>query len=366
MSSDAERKEVIPLFKVFMSDQVDLNSVLKSGYIGEGCQVKKFEEELKSVFNYEHLLTVNSCTSALQLALHLLKRHALQEVLTTPLTCFATTSAILANDMQPSWVDIDPLTGNMCLDDLESKITYRTKIIIIVHFAGFPIDYDKLEVILNRSERRIGFRPVVIEDCAHAWGSLFRDRLVGTYGHLGCFSFQAVKNLTTGDGGLLVLPEHLYARAKKLRWFGLDRDQSRSQDIFEAGFKYHMNDIAATIGLSNLKALVEQNIIEKQRKNLAYYHEHIPQLTLQKPDDRQANGWLCCLQVDERERFEKIMRSRGVEAAQPHYRNDAYSCLRHYKAELPNLDGLEKRLTCIPCGWWVDPEFVVDQIKKGW
>jgi dTDP-4-amino-4,6-dideoxy-D-glucose/dTDP-4-amino-2,4-dideoxy-beta-L-xylose transaminase len=147
------------------------------------------------------------------------------EVLTTPLTCTATNWPILANNFNIKWVDIDPETLNMDLDDLARKITPKTKAIFVVHWGGYPLDLDRLEEIQNHANRLYGFKPAIIEDCAHAMGSKYKGKLIGTHGNICTFSLQAIKHITSGDGGLLFVPhDELYKRGKLLRWYGIDRD----------------------------------------------------------------------------------------------------------------------------------------------
>ena len=187
-------KNKIDLFKVFMSPTAadEVGKVLNSGYIGQGPKVEEFETILKTVFNHDYVTTVNAGTSALHLALRLLKNpnknqriyHGVvshhsswpgledgDEVLATPMTCTASNWPILANNLKIKWVDIDPTTLNMDLDDLARKITPKTKVIMLVHWGGYPNDLDKIKQIQEDCSKRFGFKPAVIEDGAHSFGS---------------------------------------------------------------------------------------------------------------------------------------------------------------------------------------------------
>lgn len=230
---------MIPLFSVSMSAAAPAAAarVLGSGRIGQGTEVDEFERELAGRIGNPRVATVNSATSGLQLAVHMVAGgpasagHAHDpegEVLSTPLTMEATNWAILANGLRIRWVDVDPATLNVDLDDLARKISPRTRAIMVVHFAGYPVDLDRLAAILDEAEARFGFRPAVIEDSAHAWGATYRGTPIGTHGNICVFSFQAIKHLTSGDGGALVLPtDELHRRARLLRWFGIDRTADR-------------------------------------------------------------------------------------------------------------------------------------------
>jgi dTDP-4-amino-4,6-dideoxygalactose transaminase len=378
---------MIPLFKVAMSEDAGrrVNDVLFSGYIGEGPRVKEFEEELRRRIGNPALATVNSCTSALHLALHMVAGEAQRsqagstgqgEVLTTPLTCTATNWPILANGLRIGWVDVDPATLNVDLDDLARKIGPDTRAIIVVHWAGYPVDLDRLRQILDDAEAAFGFRPVVIEDCAHAWGSTYKGKPLGNHGNICAFSFQAIKHLTTGDGGLLVLPSQEQAdRARLLRWYGLDRSKGESfrceQDVPEYGFKFHMNDISAAIGLANLGQVDAH--VERHRQNAAYYDrelKEVPGLKLtERADDRESAFWIYSILVDRRDDFIERMKSHGVMASPVHQRNDGQRPVAQYRRLLPGLDSVADRQVSIPVGWWVtdeDRQHIVDTIRGGW
>lgn len=391
----------IPLFKVYMSKEASeaATKVLESGFIGQGPVVDQFENKLKSFFNNDYVATVNSATSGEHLALHLLKKPAKfrkgyegvmfydsnwpgledgDEVLATALTCTATNFPILANNLKIKWVDIDPKTLNMDLDDLARKITSKTKVIFLVHWGGYPMDLDKLKEIQEKTLRMYGFKPAIIEDCAHAFGSKFNGKSIGSHGNICTFSFQAIKHLTSVDGGALVLPhKELYSRAKLLRWYGIDRESDRKDfrceaDIPEWGFKFHMNDVSAAIGMANL-AKVEANVISKHKENGRYYDEAlkgIDGVTLLERDSRmESSFWIYSLLVERKDDFARYMKECGIATSQVHERNDIHSCLSEFRTQLPNLDKIKGKLTAIPVGWWVskeDREYIVDCIKKGW
>jgi dTDP-4-amino-4,6-dideoxygalactose transaminase len=374
---------MIPMFKVPMSAEAPqaVAGVVASGQIGQGAAVEQFERELAGRVGNPYVATLNSATAGLHLALHLTKSSTVDapavagEVLTTPLTMEATNWAILANGLRPRWVDVDPATLNIDLDDLARKITPATRVIMLVHFAGYPVDLDRLRGILDRAEAEYGHRPTVIEDCAHAWGATFRGTQLGNHGNISVFSFQAVKHLTCGDGGLIVVPdEELHRRAKLLRWFGIDRGADRLRhppDVAEWGFKFHMTDINAAIGLANLGYADE--VLARHRANAAYYDRElatVPGVGLtERAADRECSFWIYPMLVDDRDSFTKRMNDAGVAVSQVHMRNDVHTCVREYRSILPGLDRVDKRLVCVPVGWWVsdeDRERIVEAVRAGW
>jgi dTDP-4-amino-4,6-dideoxygalactose transaminase len=394
-------KTPIQLFKVYMSKTAKdvVGVTLDSGYIGQGQKVEEFETLLKERFKNDYVLTTNSATSAEHLAIHLLKAPFKgvisyggvafseshwdgikdgEEVLATPLTCTASNFPILGNHLKLKWVDIDPKSLNMDLDDLARKITPNTKAIMLVHWGGYPVDLDKVVEIQNQAYHNFGFKPAVIEDCAHAFGSTFKGQPMGSHGNICTFSFQAIKHLTAVDGGALVVPhENLYRRGKLLRWYGINRESNKKDfrcevDISEWGFKFHMNDVNATIGIENLKE-VDENVIKIHKSNAKFYDDNLKNvlgLTLLERDSRMDSSfWIYSMLVERKQEFMDYMKQCGIIVSQVHERNDIHSCVRDYKTILPNLDKITPRLISIPVGWWVteeNREYVVDCIKKGW
>ena len=377
----------IPLFKVYMAKTAadKVTKVLNSGFIGQGPVVEEFEELLKNHFNHDYINTANSATSAEHLAFHMIKNpngewpgiQEGDEVLTTPLTCTATNWPILANGMNIKWVDIDPETLNMDLDDLARKISPKTKAIMIVHWGGYPNDLDKLREIQLKAKDLYGFKPVIIEDCAHAMGSKYKNKLIGTHGNICTFSLQAIKHVTSVDGGLLFTPHaDLHNRAKLLRWYGIDRNTNKKDfrceaDVPEWGFKFHMNDVNAAVGIENFKQM--EHIIGKHISNAKFYDNNLKNVDgvtlLTRHPDRESSFWIYSMLVDDKDGFMRHMKEHKIIVSQVHERNDIHTCVSDYKSILPNLDKTIKKVISIPVGWWVTEEerqYIVDTIKKGW
>jgi dTDP-4-amino-4,6-dideoxygalactose transaminase len=381
------KKEDIPLFKVFMSETAapEVTKVLNSGYIGQGEKVEQFENDLKNFFDRDYVVTLNSGTSGLHLALQLLKNKTNKwpgledgdEVLATSLTCTASNFPILSNNLKIKWVDIDPTTLNMDLDDLMRKLSPKTKAIMLVHWGGYPNDLDKIKEIQNRCFDLYGFKPAVIEDGAHSFGSKYKGKHLGNHGNIVMYSLQAIKHITSIDGGLLLLPhQELYERAKLLRWYGIDRNSNRKDfrceaDIEEWGFKFHMNDVCATVGIENLKHADE--LILKHQSNAAYYDKHLKNTKgvtlLDRQEGHESSFWIYSMLVDDRDGFYKWMKECNIVVSQVHERNDKHTSVQEFKTQLPNLDKTIGKIVSIPVGWWVtneQREYIVDCIKKGW
>lgn len=363
---------MIPLFKVFMGENVlaAVSRTLYSGYIGQGPKVEEFEKALIKYVGNDLCLSLNTGTSALHLAMHMIGIGG-GEVITTPLTCTATNWPIIACGAKPVWCDVDPWTCNIDPKGIEPLINEKTKAVLVVDWGGMPCDLKEIASIC--AEHKLP----LIEDAAHGFGSEYKGRKVGNWADYTIFSFQAIKHLTCVDGGALFLSDkQQYARGKLIRWYGIDREGSRKDfrceaDINEWGYKFHMNDVAATIGLSNLEHL--DWILLKHRENAAFYDKNLQgvsgvKLMLQN-SGRRSSYWLYTMRVDRRDDFQRKLNEEGIMVSRVHERNDKHSCMAEYRRELPGLEELVKEMICLPVGWWVsdaDREYVVSTIKKGW
>lgn len=368
---------MIPLHKVFIPDNIDplmldLRSVISSGWVGEGPKVQQFESEISSFVGSSNVTALNSCTSALQLALRLAGVEPGDEVITTPMTCMATNLPILLAGAKPVWADIDPLTGNISVDSIKKCITSNTKAIMIVHWGGYPCDLNEI----NTLARANGIK--VIGDSAHALGSTYLDLNIGAYSDFSCYSFQAIKHINTGDGGLLVSKNSEdQERARALKWFGINREKRQINaygiaewDVVEPGYKYHMNDIAATLGLAQLPYL--KNIIEQRISNATKYKSAFANLSriklLSESNDRKSSYWLFTVLVDDQIGFIARLSEKGISSSIVHSRNDRSSVFSNFISDnLPGVDKFSKSMVCIPVGPWLsvnDLNHIIDAITK--
>ncbi len=239
---------------------------LRSGWLGTGPKVERFENDFRAYKGAEHAVAVNSCTAALHLSMLAAGVGPGDEVITTALTFVATVNAIIHTGATPVLADVDPVTMNIDPADVERRITSRTKAILPVHFAGRPCDMDSLTEIAARYDLKL------IEDCAHAIETEYKGRKAGTFGDFGCFSFYVTKNVVTGEGGMvLTRREEDASRIKQLALHGLSKDAwKRFRDpghehyyLTEVGYKYNMTDIQAALGIHQL-ARVERNWLRRQ------------------------------------------------------------------------------------------------------
>jgi dTDP-4-amino-4,6-dideoxygalactose transaminase len=242
----------------------DVGEVLRSGWITSGPKVQAFEKMLSAYFGGRPVRTFNSGTCTMEIALRIAGVGPGDEVITTPISWVATANVIIEVGATPVFADIDPVTRNIDLGQLEKAITPRTKAIIPVYLAGLPVDMDKLYALAAKYKLR------VLEDAAQAIGSSWGGRRIGTFGDLISFSFQANKNITTGEGGCLVLNNAEEALlAEKYRLQGVTRDGIDGLDVDVLGGKFNMTDIMAAIGL---RQFVELDEVTAHRRALAKHY----------------------------------------------------------------------------------------------
>ena len=246
----------LPFTKPTMDEETisAVADVLRSGWLTSGPNVKELEAKLSTYFGGRPVRTFNSGTCTMEIALRIAGIGEGDEVITTPNSWVATANVIIETGATPVFVDIDAKTHNIDLDKVEAAITPRTRAIIPVHMCGLPCDMDKLYAIAKKHNLR------VVEDAAQAIGSTWQGKRIGSFGDFASFSFQVNKNIMTGEGGCLVLNNEDEAKlAEKYRLQGVSRSGLDGIDVDVLGGKYNMTDIAAAIGLGQLKRLDEFN-----------------------------------------------------------------------------------------------------------
>lgn len=304
-------------------------STLRSGWLTSGPRTAQFEQEFSTYANVPHALAVNSCTSGLHLALAALNIGPGMEVITTPLTFCATVNTIIHTGATPVLADIGP-DGNIDPASIAARITDKTRAIVPVHFAGLPCDMEAIWFLA----RRYGLD--VIEDCAHAAGSLYKGshagaahRLTGEHSTASVFSFYAVKNMTTGEGGMVLTHDpELASRMKILSLHGISKNAWNrysdrghwGYDVLESGYKYNMSDIQSSIGIHQLRKL--ESFIEARTRFAELYNNLLAgveevQLPENKADCRHAwHLYTLRLNLEQlsigRDEFIEQLKERGV------------------------------------------------------
>ena len=349
--------------------------VLRSGWIGMGPKTQEFEKSFASYVGAQRCVAVNSCTAALHLSLRVLDLPEGAEVITMANTFVSTNHVILYERLKPVFADINPRTGNLDPASVESKINPNTGAIIVMHYGGYPCDLDEFYALGKR------YNIPIIEDCAHACGSTYHGRPIGSNESLQAFSFDPTKNLTSGEGGAITcaLAEQ-EVRLRRLRYLGMDRDsfgryENRSDaprseyDVHELGFRYHMNDMQAAIGLSQMEYIDQDNA---RRKEIAQKYSSlladVPGLNmLERLDDRESSNFLFCVLADNRNALAAKLAENGVATAVHFRRNDTYSM--YEEAYLPSTEYFCSHALSLPMHTLLtddEVEFICKIIREGW
>lgn len=373
-----------PLFKVHIPIEealANIRTVFESGFINEGIQVTEFTNEISKVLCSDKLIVLNSCTSALTLALHLAGAGPASEVISTPMTCVATNTPIRACRAKIVWADIDPKTGMIDYGDVFKKITNDTVAVMAVAWAGSPPELDKLATVCKMSNTKL------ILDAAHAFGAEHKGKPIHEWADYTTYSLQAIKHVTTGDGGILICKDQNdYQRSKCLKWFGLDRDHAKDKegnwkgqqwdvDIKEAGYKFNMNNVSAAIGLSQLKYIPQ--ILEQHRTNAKLYSElftNNKNVVCVDPSPG-SSYWVYPMHVlaDDRDKLIANLNAEGIMAGLVHVPNDDYTAFKNIKTPLPGVRAFSQTQLNLPCGWWLtrdDVKYIANRVKyyakEGW
>lgn len=373
--------KIYPLFKVHVPVEktlANLKEVFTSGFINEGTQVTQLTNELRAWLNADNLVLTNSCTSALTLALRLAGVTPGDEVITTPMTCVASNTPIVTMGARIVWADINPDHGMLDPHDVVRKITSRTKAVMAVAWAGTPPQLQELKELCDSRDIKL------ILDAAHAFGARYKLLPVHNWAHHTCYSFQAIKHFTTGDGGALVcLDANDFHRSKALKWFGFDRDavkdaqgnwrgQQWDVDITEAGYKFNMNNVAAAIGLSQMSHIDE--IIALHRLNAHLYDDLFEGYEAVGPVSRplgaESSFWVYTMKLNrdytnvKRDDLLKALNAEGIMAGLVHVPNDAYTAFASSRVPLPGVREFSKNQFSIPVGWWLNDDDIRHITKR--
>ena len=319
------RDSYLPPFKHSIGED-EINEVvdtLKSDWITTGPKTFKFEDLFSKKVNSNYAIAVNSCTAAMHLAIIALGIKNGDEVITTPYTFAATAEVITNANAKPVFVDVEKDTYNIDPEKIEEKITDKTKAIIVVHYAGHACDMDKIMDIAKK------FDLYVIEDAAHAIGTKYKDKPIGSVADITCFSFYATKNITTAEGGMITTNNgDLADKMRILSLHGISKDAwkryssegSWYYEILYSGYKYNMSDLQASIGIHQLKKLDQ---MQERREEIVYKYNKsfnsIPQITTPTVKSYTKHAWhLYPIQINEelltinRNEFIKALKAENI------------------------------------------------------
>lgn len=346
---------------------------LRSTFVSEGKLVRQFESALSERLGLARPATVNSGTSALHLALAVAGIGSGDEVILPAQTFIATGLVILMQGAVPVFADIDPMTGNLDPTDVRRRVTSRTKAVMPVHWAGMPCDMDEINAIA--AEHHLA----VVEDAAHALGATYRGRPIGAISRFTCFSFQAIKHLTTGDGGAVCCMDEVDAsEIVRRRWFGIDRARDKAGILGErlynlqsVGYKYHLNDLGAAVGLGNIETFPTR--LARRREIDARYRSElarVPGAKLLRADpDRVSACWLFTFRVEGRNQLVSKLAEVGIPSSVVHQRIDRNDVFGGVRTDLPGQAAFDADQLALPLHEGLSDEdtaLIVDTVRKGW
>jgi len=342
--------------------------VLRSGWIGLGPKTEEFARKFAAYIGTKHAVALNSGTAALQLALNVLGINS-GEVITSPLTFISTAQVILYNQAQPVFADIQEDTLNLDPEDIKRKITPETKAIIPVHYGGHPCEMEEIRNLAKEHNLYL------IEDAAHACGAEYKGKKAGTLGDMGCFSFHAVKNLATGDGGMITTNDkEAHEKLLKLRWLGINKSTYQREskgynwyyEVEDVGFKMHMNDITAAIGLVQLEKLEKMNLKRRQivkRYNQAFANLDYLETPVEKDYVKSAlHNYVIKVERGDRNELIGYLADKGISAGvhyMPLYLHPVYKKLG-IKGVCPVADKVWQKLVTLP----LYPDLTGEEVAK--
>ena len=354
----------VRLFKPCVGEE-ELNSireVFDISWLGLGGKVNELEDEWGKFIGSRFCVATNSATAALHLALAVKRFPPGKKVLVPSLTFASTACAILYNQLVPVFVDCDEDTLGICVEDLQRKYDSDCVAVMVVHFGGHPCNMDAITDFAN--EKGIH----VVEDCAHTQGSRWNGRALGTWGDIGCFSFEEKKGMTTGDGGMLCTDHGEFVEAfKAMRWVGIDKDTWKRKDSYTAddhdsrhwyyeiehlGYKYNMNNLAAAIGLAQLRKLAQFNASKRHaiRRYLDGIKPDTDAIRPLLPYDLNDNAsyWLFGVRVDDRDSVVTFLKSRGIATGVHYTPLHHHPLFSQFHADVPVTEQVYKRILTLP------------------
>ncbi len=349
---------MIPLQRPSMTDDElrAVGEVFATGWLGMGEETTRFEAELRAFLGVREVVACNTGTSALHLALAALQAPRGAEVIVPSLTWTASVQAILMAGLTPVFADVDPVTLNLSAGAARAALSERTAAIMPVHYRGLACDLDPIVTLAE------GHGAVVVEDAAHAFGSSYRGHLIGQTGHITCFSFDPIKNITCGEGGAVVTNSERFAGAmalaRSMRVLGMDldtwarrkADRQFHYDVTADGFRYHMPNICAAIGRSQLRRF--DAMAARRREIASRYAEAFaenPSIRVLPCDATTTVPFMCVVLAEDRAGFMAHLKARGVSTGVHYLPNHLHTRFRAFRhTELPVTEYAANRIVTLP------------------
>ncbi len=374
MTKDYEMPSDIRAWGVYMPHEaIDrVSEVLYSKWLNTGKYENLVREHFSKKFGARYVVAVNNGTAALRASYAMLGIGPGDEVVSTPYTFIATNTSILEQGATPVFADLRYDDLNVTAETIEAKITKKTKAIVIVHYAGNPVDLDEIRALAR------SYGLPLVEDSAHALGSKYKGKYIGETGSVVTFSLQVVKIVTCGDGGFICTDnEDYYNILKKITWYGMDRENKQSNLFFDPlpdsidipGFKYNMNDIVAALAIAALNNFDKP--IKKRQQIGEQYRQELSELKkvrlLTYYPDRTPNYQIFPIHIKDRQKFAQYMWDNGIQVVMNNRRNDRYSIFGGMNNDLPNLKKADEDTILLPIHWDLtgsDIERIIDTVKK--
>jgi perosamine synthetase len=368
-----DRKGNVPIFypHIPKNSLKSMKKVLSGRWIGQGPLVDNFEKEFKKKFtNNLPCVAVGSGTDALHLAYLLAGIKKGDEVICPVFTCTATNIPLLYIQAKIKFADIDPNTLNISIKHVKKLITKKTKAIVFVNYGGLPCNLKELNIIAKKNNIKL------IQDAAQSLGSTYNNKPITNYSDFTIFSFQAIKHISSGDGGLICFKDKtLEKKAYRMRWFGIDRLKKQGgtweNDIKEIGFKYQMTDLGACLLLESLKEF--KKISSHRKKIFNIYLKKFQKNKFIKIINETGkfthSTWLFTIITDKKDYLQKKLRLAKIESNQVHFRNDRYSIFKNFvkNKRFPNMDFVEKKYLVLPVHTKMtiaDAHYVANMVNK--
>jgi len=349
---------VIPLFKPYMPNLPEIDSILHSGQLVYGKYTKQFEQLLIEYFKTPHLVATNSFNTAISVVLSVLGLQYGDEVIASPMACLASTQPFLASGLKIKWADVIPESGTLSPESVRKQISSDTKAIIHNHFCGYPGYIDEI----NEIGREFGIP--IIDDGIECLGSEYKGQKIGNCGSdVTVFSLTAVRFLNCIDGGIVIFKDKLkYKKSLLVRDCGIDRSQFRDTlgeinpecDISLVGYNATMSNVNGYIGLQQMKKLDE--CIEAHREQARSWRTFFENQSEYIPIYREEcnpNYWVYGLRVNDKRAVITKFREMGYYASGVHIRNDTYSAFGKRNIKLLGVEEFNKTFVALPCGWWM-------------
>ena len=330
-----------------------LKKTLSTRWIGQGPMVDKFEKKFSDIFlGGKECVSTGSGTDAIHLAYLLAGIKKNDEVITPVFTCTATNIPLLYIGAKIKFADVDLKTMNICVKSLKKIISKKTKAIVCVHYGGIPCDMKEIRKLAKK------YKVKVIEDAAQAIGAEYNNKKIGTISDFTIFSFQAIKHITTGDGGMLCIKDsRLVDTAKRMRWFGIDRKKKQlgvwENDVKEIGYKYQLTDLGASIGYQGL--LDFKKILSHRIKINNIYLKNLSknpniECIYDYDKNKKSAAWLFTILIKKKDYLQKKLREKNIETNQVHFRNDKYSIFKKFakNQKFKNMDKIENQYLVLP------------------